>query len=363
MPLKHLNEYRDKELARKLIEAIRSVSRKPARFMEVCGTHTVSIFRSGIRQVIPNQLQLISGPGCPVCVTATEDIDRAIKLAQMPGVMITTFGDLIRVPGSGTSLQQERAGGADVRIVYSTFDALQLAREHPEKKVVFLAIGFETTAPTVAAAVLEAARTDLTNFYILTAHKLLPPALGALLGLGELDLQGFIYPGHVTTIIGTAAYEEVARSYGIPGVVCGFEPVDILETILLLVEQVEKNEARVEIQYKRGATAEGNVKAREILNQVFEPCSAVWRGLGPIPESGLTLRPDFRRFAAEDVFDVQVPPAQDHPGCGCGEVLRGIKTPPDCALFRKVCTPDRPIGPCMVSTEGTCAAYFRYHPV
>jgi hydrogenase expression/formation protein HypD len=227
--------------------------------------------------------------------------------------------------------------------------------------VVFLAIGFETTAPTIAAAVLEAARIELTNFYILTAHKLLPPALGALLGMGELNLQGFLYPGHVTTIIGTAAYEEVARLYGIPGVVCGFEPVDILETILLLVEQVEKGEARVEIQYKRGATAQGNVKARDILNQVFEPCAAVWRGLGAIPGSGLTLRPDFRRFAAEDVFDLRVPPAQDHPGCACGEVLRGILSPPDCPLFRKVCTPDQPIGPCMVSTEGTCAAYFKYH--
>ncbi len=243
MPLKHLSEYRDPELARNLIAAIRSASRKPARFMEVCGTHTVAIFRSGIRQVIPPYLQLISGPGCPVCVTATEDIDKAIKLAQIPGVLITTFGDLIRVPGSRTSLQQERAAGAEVRIVYSTFDALKLAREHPEKKVVFLAIGFETTAPTIAAAILEAARTELSNFYILTAHKLLPPALGALLGLGELNLQGFIYPGHVTTIIGTAAYEEVARTYGLPGVVCGFEPVDILETILLLVEQVEKNES------------------------------------------------------------------------------------------------------------------------
>ncbi|MCU0579551.1 MAG: hydrogenase formation protein HypD [Desulfobacterota bacterium] len=361
MPLKHLSEYRDPGLARQLIAAIRSASRKPARFMEVCGTHTVAIFRSGIRQVIPPHLQLISGPGCPVCVTATEDIDQAVKLAKIPGVLITTFGDLIRVPGSHSSLQQERAGGADVRIVYSTFDALKLAREHPEKKVVFLAIGFETTAPTIAAAILEAARTELPNFYILTAHKLLPPALGALLGLGELNLQGFIYPGHVTTIIGTAAYEEVARRQGIPGVVCGFEPVDILETILLLVEQVEKGEARVEIQYKRGATAQGNIKAREILNQVFEPCAAVWRGLGSIPESGLTLRSDFRRFAAEEVFDLQVPPAQDHPGCACGEVLRGIKSPPDCALFRKACTPDRPIGPCMVSTEGTCAAYFKYH--
>jgi hydrogenase expression/formation protein HypD len=361
MPLKHLSEYRDKDLARKLIAAIRSESHKPARLMEVCGTHTVSIFRHGIRELLPPAIELISGPGCPVCVTATEDIDQAIKLAQIPEVLVTSFGDLLRVPGSYSSLQQERAVGADVRIVYSTFDALKLARENPFRKVVFLAIGFETTAPTIAAAVAEADRLNLTNFCILAAHKLLPPALGALLGIGELNLQGFIYPGHVTTIIGTEAYEQVAREHGLPGVVCGFEPVDILETILLLVRQIEKNEARVEIQYQRGATAQGNPKARELLYQVFEPCSAVWRGLGAIPESGLTLRPAYRRFAAEDVFDLQVPPAKDHPGCGCGEVLRGMITPLECPLFRKACTPESPIGPCMVSTEGTCAAYFKYH--
>lgn len=361
MPLKHLSEYRDKDLARKLIAAIRSESHKPARLMEVCGTHTVSIFRHGIRELLPPAIELISGPGCPVCVTATEDIDQAIKLAQIPEVLVTSFGDLLRVPGSHSSLQQERAVGADVRIVYSTFDALKLARENPFRKVVFLAIGFETTAPTIAAAVAEADRLNLTNFCILAAHKLLPPALGALLGIGELNLQGFIYPGHVTTIIGTEAYEQVAREHGLPGVVCGFEPVDILETILLLVRQIEKNEARVEIQYQRGATAQGNPKARELLYQVFEPCSAVWRGLGAIPESGLTLRPAYRRFAAEDVFDLQVPPAKDHPGCGCGEVLRGMITPLECPLFRKACTPESPIGPCMVSTEGTCAAYFKYH--
>jgi hydrogenase expression/formation protein HypD len=361
MPLKHLSEYRDKELAGKLIAAIRSESHQPARLMEVCGTHTVAIFRHGIRQLLPPGIQLISGPGCPVCVTATEDIDQAVKLARIPGVMVTSFGDLLRVPGSTSSLLQERAAGADVRIVYSTFDALKLARENPDQKVVFLAIGFETTAPTIAAAVAEADRLDLNNFYILAAHKLLPPALGALLGMGELNLQGFIYPGHVTTIIGTEAYEWVAREYGLPGVVCGFEPVDILETILLLVRQIEKNEARAEIQYKRGATAQGNPKARELLHRVFEPCAAIWRGLGLIPESGLTLRTAYRRFAAEDVFDLQVPPAKDHPGCGCGEVLRGIKTPLECPLFRKACTPETPIGPCMVSTEGTCAAYYKYN--
>ncbi|MBA4393681.1 MAG: hydrogenase formation protein HypD [Desulfobacca sp.] len=360
MPLKHLSEYRDKDLAHKLIAAIRAKSNKPIRLMEVCGTHTVAIFRHGIRQVLPATIQLISGPGCPVCVTATEEIDRAIKLARYSEVMVTTFGDLVRVPGSHSSLQQERAIGADVRMVYSSFDALKMAQENPKKKVVFLAIGFETTAPTIAAAVLEAHRLGLDNFFILCAHKLLPPALEALLGSGNLNIQGFIYPGHVTTIIGTAAYELVARKFRVPGVVCGFEPVDILETIFLLVQQIEANHARVEIQYKRVVTAEGNPKALAILDKVFVPCDAPWRGLGPIPQSGLTLRPEYRAYAAEDHFDLQVPPAQDHPGCACGEVLLGIKTPPDCRLFRKVCRPDSPIGPCMVSTEGTCAAYYKY---
>jgi hydrogenase expression/formation protein HypD len=360
MALKHLSEYRDKDLARRLIAAIRAKSKKPARLMEVCGTHTVSIFRHGIRQVLPANIQLISGPGCPVCVTATEEIDRAVKLARHPEVIVATFGDLIRVPGSHSSLQQERATGADVRMVYSSFDALTLARENPDKKVVFLGIGFETTAPTVAAAVMEARRLGMENFFILSAHKLLPPALEALLNQGNLNLQGFIYPGHVSTVIGTSAYETVAQKYRLPGVVCGFEPVDILETILMLVSQIEEGQALVEIQYKRGATAEGNPKARAVLNQAFVPCDAPWRGLGIIPGSGLTLRTEYRALAAEDHFDLQVLPAQDHPGCACGEVLRGVKTPPECGLFRSVCRPDSPIGPCMVSSEGTCAAYYKY---
>lgn len=360
MPLKHLSEYRDKDLAQKLIEAIRARSQRPIRLMEVCGTHTMAIFRHGLRQILPPHIQLISGPGCPVCVTATEEIDRAVKLARFPEVMIATFGDMIRVPGSRSSLQTERAEGADVRMVYSSFDALRLAREYPEKAVVFLGIGFETTAPTVAAAVLEAARGELKNFFVLSLHKLLPPALETLLKDGDLQLQGFLYPGHVTTVIGTAAYKEVARKYGLPGVVCGFEPVDILEAIFLLIQQIEKGQARVEIQYRRGATAQGNPKALQVMYQVFQRCAASWRGLGTIENSGLTLRPEYRSFAAEDHFDLQVPPAQEPLGCLCGEVLRGGKTPSNCPLFRTVCRPDRPVGPCMVSSEGTCAAYYKY---
>ena len=250
--------------------------------------------------------------------------------------------------------------GRVIRLVYSSFDALKTAQDNPDKKVVFLAIGFETTAPAIAATVLEAQRLGLENFFILSAHKLLPPALAALLNSGDLNIQGFIYPGHVTTVIGTAAYEQVAQTYHVPGVVCGFEPVDILETVLLLVEQIEKGQVKVEIQYKRGATAEGNLKALAVLNQVFIPCDAPWRGLGLIPNSGLTLRSEYRAFAAEDHFDLNVPPAKDHPGCSCGEVLRGVMTPLQCKLFGTVCLPDNPLGPCMVSTEGTCAAYYKY---
>ncbi len=362
MPLKHLSEYRDPELARKLISAIHRHAGKPIRIMEVCGTHTVSIFRHGLRPMLPSTLNLVSGPGCPVCVTAPEDIDRALKLAGYPGVILTTFGDLVRVPGSRSSLEAERAAGADIRTVYSTFDALAVAREHPQKEVVFLAIGFETTAPTVAAAVLEAHRTGLENFSVLSLHKLLPPALRCLLENNDLDLQGFLYPGHVTTVIGVSAYEDIARRYGLPGVVCGFEPVDILESLLLLVQMIGQGRAAVEIQYRRGATARGNPKAMEMIQKVFTSCNAWWRGLGEIPDSGLALAEPYRSLAAEARFDLKVPPAREPAGCACGEVLRGIKTPLDCSLFRTVCRPDSPVGPCMVSSEGTCAAYHRYGP-
>lgn len=359
--MKHLSEYRDKHKAKYLIDAICAQSKTPVRLMEVCGSHTVSIFRHGIRQMLPQNIQLISGPGCPVCVTAKAEIDQAIKLSTYPDVVITTFGDMIRVPGSLSSLQKERAMGADLRIVYSSFDALKIAIENPKKKVVFLGIGFETTAPAIAATVLEACRMKLDNFYILSAHKLLPPALTALLNFEQLNIQGFIYPGHVTTIIGTFAYEQIAGKYNIPGVVCGFEPVDILETILLLIKQIEQGKIEVEIQYKRGTSATGNPRAMDVLNQVFNTCDSNWRGLGLIPGSGLTLRDEYRSFAAEDYFDLKVSPGKDHPECLCSEVICGVKTPTECKLYSKACTPQNPVGPCMVSTEGTCAAYYKYH--
>lgn len=358
--MKYLSEYRDGALASKIADGINAISKKPARFMEVCGTHTVAIFRHGIREVLPEHIELISGPGCPVCVTATRDIDKAIKVGRIPDVIVATFGDLMRVPGSESSLQKERTHGADVRMVYSTMDALDIARQNGKKKVVFLGIGFETTAPTIAAAVLAAEAEGIDNFSVLSSHKLIPPAVGALLSGGELDVTGFICPGHVSTVIGTAPYEPVAAHYHTPCVVVGFEPIDILQGIYMLVSQIEAGEAKVEIQYRRSVSPEGNPNAIKTLYRVFEPCDAPWRGLGIIPKSGLALREAYRAFDADAQFDLEVPDAPEPPGCMCGDILRGAKTPMDCKLFRKACTPENPVGPCMVSTEGTCAAYYKY---
>jgi hydrogenase expression/formation protein HypD len=360
--LKYLDEYRDPELAKSLLAALqrRGDTKRPYKLMEICGTHTVAIFRLGLRQLLPSTIQLISGPGCPVCVTANEDIDRAIWLARQPQVIITTFGDLVRVPGSASSLNTERSKGADVRIVYASFDALQIARDHPEHQVVFLGIGFETTAPTVAAAVKQAAEQGLDNFTVFSAHKLLPPAMRALLEAEDLRLDGFLCPGHVSTIIGAVAYQEVVTRYHIPCVVTGFEPLDLLQGIYMLVDQLENGRAEVLNQYRRAVSWEGNVAARRLLSEVFEPADATWRGLGPIPESGLKLRPDWEKYDATKRFLMPNIQVREHLGCRCGEVLRGVMVPPECGLFRRVCTPENPVGPCMVSSEGTCGAYYRY---
>ena len=361
--MKYLDEYRDPQLASSLIDGLRkrSYARGTIRLMEICGTHTVAIFRAGLRQVLPPAIQLISGPGCPVCVTANEDIDRAIWLARQPDTIVTTFGDLVRVPGSSSSLHVERSRGADVRIVYATFDALQIARENPGKQVVFLGIGFETTAPTVAAAVKMAAQEGLKNFSVFSAHKLLPPAMRALLNAKDLSLDGFLCPGHVSIVIGASAYQEVVTNYHIPCVVTGFEPLDILQGISWLVGQWEAGEAKVENQYRRGVTWEGNQAAQRLLSEIFRPVDSTWRGLGVIPQSGLGLSEAYGEYDAAQRFSMPSIQVKEHPGCRCGEVLRGIMTPPDCGLFRKVCNPQNPMGPCMVSGEGTCGAYYRYH--
>ena len=358
--MKFIDEFRDTDLVRRLAGKIAMVSTRPARLMEFCGGHTVAIMRNGIRQLLPPRIEMLSGPGCPVCVTANSDIDKAIALASLPEVIITTFGDMLRVPGSYSSLQHARAAGGDVRVVYSTQDALQTARDNPNRPVIFLGVGFETTAPTIALAVLQAEKDKIDNFYVLCQLKLTPPAMRALLDLGETRLNGILCPGHVSAIIGTRPYEAYARDYGVACVVAGFEPVDILQAVEMLVQQVEDGVARVEIAYTRGVRPEGNVKALELMNRVFDTTGACWRGIGKIAESGLQLKNKYARFDAGLQFEVKLPQAREHAGCRCGEVLRGVITPFDCMLFSKVCTPETPVGPCMVSSEGSCAAYYQY---
>jgi len=328
--------------------------------MEFCGGHTVTIFRYGIRQVLPKTIEMVSGPGCPVCVTANIELDKAIALARIPEVIIATFGDMLKVPSSYSSLQEVKADGADVRMVYSTIDAINLAKQNPAKSVVFLGIGFETTAPIVAASLLQAEEEGLRNYYILSMHKVCPPAIRAILNSGEVKLHGLICPGHVSTIIGSYPWEFIARDYSIPCVVSGFEPLDVLQCVYMLVAQIENGESKVEIAYRRGVRPEGNQQALKFMEQVFEPCPAQWRGMGEVPDSGLKLKRKYQHFDAELAFDIDPGPTHEPKGCICGDILRGVKTPLDCQLFGKVCTPEYPVGPCMVSSEGSCSAYYLY---
>jgi hydrogenase expression/formation protein HypD len=358
--LRYVDEFRDPTMARRLVDQVARTSHKPVQLMEFCGGHTHAIFKMGLRQVLPEHVQLRSGPGCPVCVTAAADLERAIALARMPGVILTTYGDMVRVPGSQGSLQEARAEGADVRIVYSTLDALEIARQNPERAIVFLGVGFETTAPTTAAALLQAEQENLANFYVLCLHKLTPPATRAILNAGEVRLDGVIGPGHVTTVIGADAWRFLPDEYGISCVVAGFEPLDILRGVAALIELHEEGTAAVRNVYGRSVRAEGNKVALEMMDRVFQVSTAEWRGFGPVPDSGFALHDAYAHRDAARAFPVQVPPAEEPKGCRCGEVLRGVLEPPECALFRKVCSPRAPVGPCMVSSEGTCAAHYRY---
>ncbi len=336
------------------------MSRARIKLMEVCGTHTMAIARAGIRKLLPDWIELISGPGCPVCVTAQKDIDRAIEIARRKDVIMTTFGDMLRVPGSRGSLEEMKGQGADVRIVYSCLDALDIARDNPQKKVLFLGIGFETTSPTVAATLQEAKKQRIKNFLVLSNFKLIFHALFALARSAQVRVNGFICPGHVSVITGSAPYEEITRRYKKPCVITGFEEADILRGIKRLVEQIERGTSKVEIEYKRAVRKQGNIKARRVLNSVFTACDSEWRGLGLIKKSGLKLRNEFREFCAEAAFKVDLPRVRPPQGCICGEVLQGIKSPRDCRLLKKLCTPQNPLGPCMVSSEGACAAYYKY---
>ena len=359
--MKYSDEFRDPQLARNLLARIEAHSTQALQFMEFCGGHTHAIFRHGLRQMLPPTVQLRSGPGCPVCVTANSELDRALALARLPGLILTTFGDMLKVPGSYGSLQTAKAEGADVRMVYSTLDALEMARGNPERPVVFLGVGFETTAPTVAAAVLQAEAEGLENFSVLSLHKLTPPATRAILDAGEVNLAGIIGPGHVTTVIGSEAWEFLPREYAVPCAVAGFEPLDILRAVAALVEMAEERQAAVVNTYSRSVRPGGNPAALEMVSRVFEVGEADWRGLGWVPASGLRLRSQYGRFDAALIFPVDPGPTREHRGCRCGEVLRGILEPPECPLYNRTCTPARPVGPCMVSAEGACAAWYRYH--
>ena len=345
---------------RRLAAVLRAEARPDLTYMEVCGTHTMSIARYGLRELLPDSMRLVSGPGCPVCVTAMADLDRVVALARLPQVTLATFGDLIRVPASRTTLAAERAAGADVRVVYSARDAVQIAADEPAREVVFAGIGFETTAPTIAASLLEARARGLANFSVLSMHKTMPSPLKALLELGETPISGFLLPGHVSVITGTACYEFLARDYGVAGVVAGFEPHDVLRALLRLVRQTTP---AIEIEYGRAVRPEGNLVAQRLMEQVFEPSDADWRGLGVIPGSGLALRPEFAESDAALRFAVEVELPLDPAGCRCGEVLRGVTDPADCALFGARCTPEDPVGACMVSSEGACAARYRYRGI
>ncbi|MFH1560854.1 MAG: hydrogenase formation protein HypD [Chloroflexota bacterium] len=360
--MKFIDEFRQLAPAQALASRIRRWAGPPVNIMEVCGTHTVAIFRHGLRELLPPQVRLLSGPGCPVCVTSNAEIDKAIALASDPRVILSTFGDMMKVPGSYSSLSEAKARGADIRVAYCAMEALEIARDNPSRDVVFFGVGFETTAPTTAASILEAERLGLKNYFFLSVHKLIPPAMKALLEAGEVGIDGFLCPGHVSTIIGSQPYEFIPRDFGIPCVITGFEPVDILQGIAMILEMRAEGKAEVAIQYRSAVRPEGNPPAVETMARVFRVDEAEWRGIGIIPESGLRLVKGLRSFAAEEHFKIKTRPARQVAACRCGEVLRGLCTPPECRLFGTGCTPEHPVGPCMVSSEGTCSAWFLYNP-
>lgn len=351
-------DFKDRQRCLALAEAIRQESKTEAVIMEVCGGHTMSLYKYGIPTLLPKTLKMVSGPGCPVCVSDIRFIDHAVALARLPDVVITTYGDLMRVPGSTSSLEKEKAVGASIKIVWSALDAVTLAAANPDKRVVFLGIGFETTTPGTAIALVEAKNAGLTNFFTLCSHKIMPPAMSALIDEG-VKIEAYLCPGHVSVITGSGIYEPIAAKYQKPCVISGFEPADILQSILMIVRQIEAKRALVEIQYSRAVHPEGNVRAQKIIAEVFTSADDWWRGLGVIPGSGLRLNDAFARYDAATLHaDIESP--QEAVGCICGTILKGLKQPADCPLFAKRCTPDAPVGACMVSGEGACAAAYQY---
>ncbi len=357
--MKFVDEYRKKELIANISDLINKSAVNSYTFMEVCGGHTAAIHRFGIPFMLPSCIRLLSGPGCPVCVTGTGFIDSIISLAGKDDIIICTFGDLLRIPGSESTLEKEKRKGADIRIVFSGLDALEMARKHPEKKVVFPGIGFETTAPGTAVTLLEALRSAIRNFYILSAHKLMPPALEVISG-SNTEINGFICPGHVAAVTGSSYFSFISDRHRIGCVITGFEPADILQSIYMLVQQVNKKAPTTEIQYTRAVTAKGNTVAMKTMNQVFVPADAHWRGLGTIPQSGMKLRDEYSDFDAFNLIKSACSDREDDELCICGEILSGKMKPSDCRLFASVCNPENPVGACMVSNEGSCNTYYRY---
>ena len=361
--MKALSRFRDADTVHHIATEIRRLALdRPVRFMEVCGGHTAVIYRSALTDLLPEEVQLLSGPGCPVCVTGNGFIDQAVALAELPEITIATFGDLVRVPGSTRSLTDVRACGCDIQVFYSPMDALTWALKHPDRTVVFLGLGFETTACTLAATLAECVRSEIHNFRFLSSLKTMPPALRALLSSQKVAIDGFILPGHVITVTGLEVFQFIAREFSIPSVVSGFEPSDLMEALLMLCRQIKQDHAEVENQYRRVVRYTGNPQAQALIEKMFEPCDMQWRGFGAIPLSGLKLRPQFSCWDAENI-PVEVEPTREHPGCRCGEVLCGIIHPSECTLFGSVCTPETPLGACMVSAEGACAAVYHFAPL
>lgn len=358
--MKHLDEYRDSKLAMPLVEELRRAVTKPLRVMEVCGSHTMAIFRNGVRSILPDGMQLVSGPGCPVCVTSASHMDAFISMADGPGVRVAIFGDLFRVPGSHGSLAEASSRGAKVEIVYSPMDALDLAVKNPDELVIFLGVGFETTTPGIAATILAAKNQNVKNFAVFSTQKTMPAPMEALLSDPALQIDGLLCPGHVSSIIGAGAWEPLAKKYHLACVVSGFETADLLKSLILLARQVANNNIKVENVYPRAVAWEANQRAANMVAEIFEPADMDWRGLGRIPLSGLKIREKYADFDAEVRLDITLPEAHEPKGCLCGNILKGMNTPRECPLFSSRCTPANPIGPCMVSSEGTCAAYHKY---
>lgn len=361
--MKYIDEYRDPKFARKLSREIHRITTRPHVLMEVCGGQTHSIVKFGIDTLLPREIELVHGPGCPVCVTPLELIDKAIALASRVDVIFVSFGDMLRVPGSAKDLFSVKAQGGDIRVVYSPLDALKIARENPCKEVVFFAVGFETTAPANAMAVFQAKTQGIKNFSMLVSHVLVPPAMEAILSSPANRVQGFLAAGHVCTVMGYTEYEPIARKYRVPIVVTGFEPVDILQGVYMCVRQLEEGRCEVENQYARSVAKDGNVHAIEMVKNVFEVVPRKWRGVGPIPQSGLRLKQEFRAFDAEIKFDVGQMEVEESAECISGLILQGIRKPCECPAFASRCTPEHPLGATMVSSEGACAAYYRYRNI